>query len=328
MNENTDNQPASNDDSLIRGQVRHQQISARVPEQVARGVFSTGAIVLMGNTEFILDFVLRMQRPHQIVQRVILPHAVLPQMITALEKNLEKYEERFGCRPQILNPVAETESVPQTPPGTVPGKFANSAPVPEEFVSNDGASQVDVNAPNEDAPSGYANIAPQGTDQPSASEPSPEVPSEAPPESSSKVSPQAHKASPQNIDPVNAVQNDASRPTIEDIYDELRLPDDGLMGAYANAVMISHSAAEFNFDFITNFYPRSVVCARIFISAPQVMRLLDAVKNTYEEFQKRLLANRRQQLKQMRDQQESQNPPVDPNNPYYPSDEDDTSELA
>ena len=41
-------------------------------------------------------------------------------------------------------------------------------------------------------------------------------------------------------------------------------------GAYANGVLISHSAAEFGFDFIANFYPRPVVNCRVFMSAPQV----------------------------------------------------------
>ena len=47
--------------------------SARVPESVNRGVFSTGAIVITGGSEFIIDFILRMGRPHQVVARMILP---------------------------------------------------------------------------------------------------------------------------------------------------------------------------------------------------------------------------------------------------------------
>ena len=108
----TPQQPSGDDSNnhLIRGQIRHNQLSARIPESVSRGVFSTGAIVLMGNTEFILDFVLRMQRPHQVVQRVVLPHAVLPQMISTLEKNLEKYQERFGILPVMPKPVEASQN--------------------------------------------------------------------------------------------------------------------------------------------------------------------------------------------------------------------------
>ncbi len=45
-------------------EIQHANISARVPEKVARGVFSTGAMLLQGPNEFVLDFVLRMSQPH------------------------------------------------------------------------------------------------------------------------------------------------------------------------------------------------------------------------------------------------------------------------
>ena len=43
-----------------------------------------------------------------------------------------------------------------------------------------------------------------------------------------------------------------------------------LSGRYANAVLIRHSATEFCFDFITNFYPQSAVSARVYIAAPHL----------------------------------------------------------
>lgn len=66
----------------------------------------------------------------------------------------------------------------------------------------------------------------------------------------------------------------APRPSIEEVYDDLKLPDERLSGDYANAVMISHSASEFCFDFIANFFPRSAVSQRVFVSAPQVPRMV------------------------------------------------------
>ncbi|MCC6579388.1 MAG: DUF3467 domain-containing protein [Phycisphaeraceae bacterium] len=211
-------QGPSEDDGMIRGQVRHQQLSARVPESVGRGVFSTGAIVLMGNTEFILDFVLRMQRPHQVTARVILPHAVMSQLINALEKNLEKYRERFGEPMEMPKP------------------------------------QIEPGSP---------------------------------------------------------------RPSIEEVYDELKMPDEILSGSYANGVMISHSPAEFCFDFITNFFPRSAVSCRVFVSVPQVGRLLDALKNTNQEFQKRIAAARPPQEPWRKPRTPPATEPTTPN-PYYP----------
>src|SRR5260370_28526131 len=71
-------------------------ISARVPEKVARGVFSTGVLVIQGASEFVLDFVLRMNQPHQVAARVILPISLVPRLIDALKANLENYRQTFG----------------------------------------------------------------------------------------------------------------------------------------------------------------------------------------------------------------------------------------
>ncbi len=66
-------------------------------------------------------------------------------------------------------------------------------------------------------------------------------------------------------------------PQIEDIYDELRLPDNMLSGAYANAVLVRHTGTEFCFDFITNIFPRSAVSSRVYIAAPHVPLLLQSL---------------------------------------------------
>src|SRR5690606_7991147 len=54
------------------------------------------------------------------------------------------------------------------------------------------------------------------------------------------------------------------RPTPQEIYDDLKIPDAVLSGAYANGVMIGHGASEFVLDFLTSFYPQSAVSARVF----------------------------------------------------------------
>ena len=76
--------------------------------------------------------------------------------------------------------------------------------------------------------------------------------------------------------------------TISDLYDQLKLPDEMLSGVYANAVMIGHSPAEFWFDFITNFFPRSCVSARVFLSAHHVPGLLDTLTTSYQAHQRKL----------------------------------------
>ena len=49
--------------------VRQEHLSARVPEGVGSGVFSTGVIVMSGATEFVLDFVQSLGQPRQIVDQ-------------------------------------------------------------------------------------------------------------------------------------------------------------------------------------------------------------------------------------------------------------------
>jgi hypothetical protein len=170
----------------LQQEFQFSPVSARVPERVARGVFSTGAIVLQGPDEFVIDFILKLAHPSQIVARIVLPTQVIPRFIGALEENLKIYESNFGGVPQM--------------------------PTPKEQVGD------------------------------------------RPPDS------------------------------IEELYEQLKLPDEMLGGVYANAVMIGHAPAEFCFDFITNIYPRSVVAARVFLAAPQVPALYDVLVRTWRKF--------------------------------------------
>ena len=144
--------------------VHHANVGARVPEKVARGVFSTGVLVLQWHTEFVLDFVLRMSHPHQLAARVVVPVSFLPRLVAALRENLDAYRKTFGGPPP---------SLPLPPP--------------------------------------------------------------------------------------------PARPlSIDEVYDGLKIADEALGGVYANAAQVSHTPAEFCFDFITDFYPRAAVTARVF----------------------------------------------------------------
>src|SRR2546421_7025378 len=96
------------------------------------------------------------------------------------------------------------------------------------------------------------------------------------------------------------------RPTLQEIYDEFKLPEEQMSGNYANAVMVGHSASEFFFDFITNFYPTSAVSSRVFLSSQQMPRLLDAVQVAFGRFQQRVNQARQQ------GQNPGQQPPPQP----------------
>ncbi len=180
-------------------QVRAHHVTARVPEGISRGVFSTGIILMTGANEFVIDFVQNVGPPASVAARVVVPHAVMPQLIEALRKNLDAYGQRFGLPPDL----------PKPPPG-------------------------------------------------------------------------------------------AKRPTVQEIYDELKIADDVLPGAYANGLMIGHTASEFKLDFLTNLFPNSAVSSRVFVSAPQVPRMIESLNATYQQFAQRV------------QQQQQQQPPSDP----------------
>ena len=70
------------------------------------------------------------------------------------------------------------------------------------------------------------------------------------------------------VEPGQPVQPQPNR--IEDIYDQLKLPDEMLGGVFSNVAMIRHTGEEFCFDFIANFYPRSVVTSRVYMAAGRI----------------------------------------------------------
>ena len=93
-------------------QIQHRQVGALVPENVAPGVFSTGTVIVNGNYEFIIDFLLRMTKPHQVAARVVIPPAVVPRLIQALSDNLENYRTKFG-EPKLPDAALPKPGQPQ-----------------------------------------------------------------------------------------------------------------------------------------------------------------------------------------------------------------------
>jgi hypothetical protein len=174
----------SDDPPAFSQEVQLANVAARVPDRAARGVFSTGVLVLQMQSEFVLDFVQRLSRPHQVAARVVAPIVLLPQLIAALRENLEIYRQKFGPPPAL----------PAPPPGVKP-------------------------------------------------------------------------------------------PSIEEIYDGLKVADEVACGAYANAALLTHSAAEFCFDFVTNFYPKAAVSARVFLSAAQAPAMLSSLVQAWQRYE-------------------------------------------
>lgn len=175
-----------NDDQPMREVIPQQQpISARVPERVARGAYSTGQLVIDSPKEFVIDFFQGLTRPFQVNARVVMAPATMQEFAATLQINLENYTRSFGPPPPLIVPVPDR------------------------------------------------------------------------------------------------------RPSIEEIYQNFKLPDDMLSGSYANSVLIGHSPSEFFFDFITGFYPNPAVSARVYIPAAHVPRFLNTIRSAVDNYQQR-----------------------------------------
>lgn len=106
--------PRPDDEKPISQRIAHQPVSARVPERVARGVFSTGQLVLDSPKEFCIDFLFGLTRPYQVVSRVIVAPATMAEFASALEHNLSLYQQNFGQLPVAPAPVVPPPT-PQRP---------------------------------------------------------------------------------------------------------------------------------------------------------------------------------------------------------------------
>jgi hypothetical protein len=222
---------SEHDDEKPLERVQSANLTARVPDGVAVGVFATGAIVLQSPTEVMIDFVQAVANPRRIGVRVVMPPGVAVQFAEALQSNLGIYEQTFGRQPREPQPVAspEPEGLPrEAPEDSAAGSFDEGGRASADQSSDD--DQTGDLAPREDA------------SRPASSA--------------------------------------AAAPPIADAYDQLKVTDAVLGGAYANTVTISHTGSEFHFDFINRCFPRSIVNARVYMAAPRAPALLDSLKRS------------------------------------------------
>ena len=263
-------------------------VRARVPTHVADGQLGTGVIVVTGPTEFVFDFVRNLPRPSVICARVVLPHAVMPQFINALERNLELYRQRYGSLPgQVDAPAAAKRparadlggsidvlsggggdagaaAAGSSPPPILPGPMPGQIPPPPSV------GWIGETAPvaQPDGPAASAGSGPPADPVPAE---------EAPADAASAGLPPAARDD----------EGVRRHPNPHEVYDELKLRDELLSGAYANAVMIGHGQHEFSFDFITNFYPQSAVSVRVYVASGHVMRMLESMRTAWAQLRDR-----------------------------------------
>lgn len=117
-------------------------LSARVPEKVARGVFTTGQVVLDGPKEFVVDFFQHLTRPHQVVARVVMTPQTVAELIGALKQNVENFTRSFGPPPQLPLPQPGRTNLQElydnfkVPDDMLSGVYANGVLIghsPSEF---------------------------------------------------------------------------------------------------------------------------------------------------------------------------------------------------
>ncbi len=90
--------PENNPEQPVQ-QIQHSSATARIPDEIGRGVFATAVIVLHGPNEYTIDFIQSLARPNRVAARIILPPTVANQFVLALEQALEKYRVSFGHLP-------------------------------------------------------------------------------------------------------------------------------------------------------------------------------------------------------------------------------------
>ena len=257
---------------------------ARIPEHVARGEVSTGVIVVTGGTEYVLDFVRNLPRPNMIVARVVLPHMVMPQFIDALAANVELFRQRYGELPGLPQPATVSHPF-QTGPGSIPTGPSNQA----IGAQNSGPESTSVNVWPGSGPNPAQSNSPAQPNNPGHSDPtSSRVANTG--ESNPTPDSMASQAGSQQPTAPNQT-NHLRRQNPQEVYDDLKLRDEILSGAYANAVMIGHGPYEFSFDFITNFYPQSAVSCRVYLASGHIHRLLESLRASWEQLRPRLSGN-------------------------------------
>jgi hypothetical protein len=77
------------------------------------------------------------------------------------------------------------------------------------------------------------------------------------------------------------------QPNLAEVYEQLKISEEVAVGAYANTLMISHTASEFCLDFILDAFPRPTVTQRVYLTAMQVPQFLNTLKRTLEQLQQR-----------------------------------------
>lgn len=78
------------------------KIQIHLPEEMAAGRYSNGAVINFSPTEFVLDFLmLQPQQPRAtVISRIVMHPGHVNRLKAALEEQIKRYEARFGKLPE------------------------------------------------------------------------------------------------------------------------------------------------------------------------------------------------------------------------------------
>lgn len=199
-------------DEPYHQQVQHQSVSARLPDSLGGGVFSTSSLIVESGDMFLIDFVNGSAPPVRLVARVVVTPMTMQQFLGALNQSCQK--ARSAGRQDGHGP-----GEPQAEPSLGVGTETVGAGAQGGGKGSGGTTQQQRN--------------------------------------------------------------------VEDIYGELKFTDDILCGAFANTVIIRHSADEVVFDFISNYFPRAVVTCRVAMSTSRVERFRRSVEDAFRKYEEK-----------------------------------------
>jgi len=67
---------------------------------------------------------------------------------------------------------------------------------------------------------------------------------------------------------------------------KIKITDEVLKGAYANAMVVTHTKEEFVIDFLNSFPPEGIVTARVIISPGHMKRIVSALQENLSKYEK------------------------------------------
>ena len=73
-----------------------KEIKVSFPENLRSGVYANNMMVTHTKEEFIMDFIMLAPPAGTLTSRIVVSPGHIKRIVTALEDNIKKYEEKFG----------------------------------------------------------------------------------------------------------------------------------------------------------------------------------------------------------------------------------------